>query len=139
MVSKKSTPNNLLPSLVSSLSLLGNSTTKIFNAQTGICTLAALFRGYPKFCTNKHQSDVTIWQYGIYRNRTVNREPNRSGTGWAGTGRNRTASFCNANRMEPKRFHSHCSANRMEPNRFHSYCNANRMEPNQFHILTVYL
>ena len=58
MVSKKSTPNNLLPSLVSSLSLLGNSTTKIFNAQTGICTLAALFRGYPKFCTSKHQSDV---------------------------------------------------------------------------------
>ena len=53
------------------------------------------------------------------RKRTVNREPNRSGTGRLKTGTNRTANYSYANRMGTNRTANYSYANRMEPNRFH--------------------
>ena len=62
-----------------------------------------------------HISIYTVW----LRKRTVNREPNRSGTGRLRTGTNRTANYSYANRMGTNRTANYSYANRMEPNRFH--------------------
>ena len=58
---------------------------------------------------------ISVW----LRKRTVNREPNRSGTGRLRTGTNRTATYSYANRMGTNRTANCSYANRMEPNRFH--------------------
>ena len=53
---------------------------------------------YPSYCYISLHSI-------LFRKRTVNREPNRSGTGRLRTATNRTANYSYANRMEPNRFH----------------------------------
>ena len=65
---------------------------------------------------NRHgKVSLPVW----LRKRTVNREPNRSGTGRLRTGTNRTANYSYANRMGTNRTANYSYANRMEPNRFH--------------------
>ena len=64
-------------------------------------------------------SRVPVGQSVWLRKRTVNREPNRSGTGRLRTGTNRTANYSYANRMGTNRTANYSYANRMEPNRFH--------------------